>query len=169
MSSNKLLVTVLLVSVCAMASACTSVLVPRVEHPPAPEPGQAAEPEAQLTIGRVALATGGEPAIVLEEDGRIVHATCEGRLDEDGKVRDRSGAVTLQLTPSGAIEDRDGRTAFTLEGSTLRRASGSTAQLADGHVTFEGSPELTLDVERAEGADDRAVLLLVAALSICEP
>lgn len=151
-----------------LVSGCTSVLVPRVEHPPAPEPEPAAEPETHLSIARVTLATGGEPAIVLEDDGRIVHPRCVRRLDGSGTVRDGSGATVLELRPTGEIVDGDGRPMFTLDGAALHRASGGAARVADGRVTFEGSPEVALEVERAEGADDRLVLLLVAALSSCE-
>lgn len=151
-----------------LVAGCTGAPAPRVEHPRSDEE-RAREPAATLAIAPITLSIGGQPVMSLGADGRLAHARCEGTIDAHGTVRDRSGATTMQLVSPGSLVDRDGRELFTLEDAALVRPSGGAARLEGSRVVFEGSPDLAIDVERGEGAGERLVLLVVAALSICEP
>lgn len=148
----------------ALAIGCSAV-VPRIEHP-----SRRDEPDAPdaLAIGAVAITReGGEPVVGLGTDGAIEHPRCPGRLERDGTVRDPAGAIVIRLGEGGEITRGDGRALFTIEGAALRRADGRRAVLEGDRLTLEASPDAAFTVAR-EGADDRTVLVLFAALAACE-
>lgn len=139
---------------------CTSAVVPRIEHPRRDE-------APAIRIGQVRLIRGGEVAAELDAQGAILAPSCHATIAGDGTVRDREGAIVLRVHSGGSITGQDGTALYAIEGAALRVPGLGAATLEGDQVTFEGSGDLALRVER-DGADERAVLLLLAAISTCE-
>jgi len=135
--------------------------VPPVDPPRSPPPSGV----AGIAL---ALPDSAEPTLVLDAGGGVHHRECAWILDGEGRL-----TGTIPRSPSlrierGRIVDPDGATLFFLEEGALRRSDGRRVRVEGERVIFEGS-EFELRVHPApDPALVRTVLLLVAALGMCD-